>query len=74
LYERRLVGAAGGIPARVFRGVMFSSVTAGGVALRDVTPANLVVVDRNGKLLEGPAGANPSKKRFHLAVYAARPG
>ena len=74
-YERRLVGAAGGnLSARVPGRDVFI-VTAGGVALRDVTPANLVVVDRNGKLLEGPAGANPSKESgFHLAVYAARPG
>ena len=73
-YERRLVGAAGGnLSARVPGRDVFI-VTAGGVALRDVTPANLVVVDRNGKLLEGPAGSKPSKESgFHLAVYAARP-
>lgn len=73
-YERRLVGAAGGnLSVRVPERNVFI-VTASGVSLRDVTPANLVVVDQDGKLLEGPTGARPSKESaFHLAVYAARP-
>jgi L-fuculose-phosphate aldolase len=73
-YERRLVGAAGGNLSVRVPGHDVFMVTAGGVALRDVSPTNLVVVDRSGKLLEGPAGANPSKESgFHLAVYTARP-
>jgi L-fuculose-phosphate aldolase len=73
-YDRRLVGAAGGnLSARLPDNQGFL-VTASGVALRDVAPENLLVVDGDGKLLEGPPSARPSKETgFHLAVYETRP-
>lgn len=73
-YERRLVGAAGGnLSARVPGRDAFI-VTASGVSLRDVGRENLVVMDGGGKVLEGPAGAKPSKESgFHLAVFETRP-
>lgn len=73
-YDRHLVGAAGGnLSVRTSLGNAFL-VTASGVSLRDVAPENIVVVDANGKTLEGPAGLKPSKEiSFHLAVLNAKP-
>jgi ribulose-5-phosphate 4-epimerase/fuculose-1-phosphate aldolase len=73
-YDRRLVGAAGGnVSARVPGADVFL-VTASGVSLRDVVPENLVVVDGDGRVVEGPQGFKASKESsFHLAIYAARP-
>lgn len=73
-YDRRLVGAAGGnLSVRVPVEEIFL-VTASGVALRDVSPDNLVVVDKECRMLENPAGLRPSKETsFHMAVYSARP-
>ncbi len=72
-YDRHLVGAAGGnLSARVPGRDAFI-VTATGVSLRDVTRENLLAVDPQGKVLEGPEGARPSKETgFHLAVYQVR--
>jgi len=74
-YERRLVGAAGGnLSARVPGQDVFL-VTASGVALRDVEPANLVAVGLDGKKVDGPEGLRPSKETsFHLSIYRVRPG
>jgi kynurenine formamidase len=68
------VGAAGGnLSARV-PGKDAFMVTATGVSLRDVTRENLLAIDSQGMVLEGPAGAKPSKETgFHLAVYEVRP-
>lgn len=73
-YERHLVGAAcGNLSARI-PGSDAVMVTAAGVSFRDVGRGNLLVIDSQGKVLEGPAGAKPSKEiNFHLAVYEARP-
>jgi kynurenine formamidase/ribulose-5-phosphate 4-epimerase/fuculose-1-phosphate aldolase len=73
-YERHLVGAAGGnLSARISGSDAFM-VTATGVSLRDVARENLLIIDSQGKVLEGPAGAKPSKETsFHLAVYEVRP-
>jgi L-fuculose-phosphate aldolase len=73
-YDRHLVGAAGGnLSARVPAGGAFI-VTATGVSLRDVARENLLAIDAQGKVLEGPPGAKPSKETsFHLAVYEMRP-
>ena len=71
---RRLVGAAGGnLSVRIPRMNLFL-VTASGVALRDVAPENLVVMDADGKAVETPQGLKASKEvRFHLAIFADRP-
>ena len=73
-YDRHLVGAAGGnLSARVPGSDTFI-VTATGVALRDVARENLLAIDSQGKVLEGPPGVKPSKETsFHLAVYEVRP-
>ena len=73
-YERHLAGAAGGNLSVRAPGREAFIVTARGVALRDVARDNLVVIDRGGKVLEGPVDAKPSKESsFHLAVYEVRP-
>ena len=73
-YDRRLVGATGGnLSARV-PGKNFFLVTASGVALRDVCPGNIVVVDAAGDFVEGPEGLMASKEiSFHLAIYSVKP-
>ncbi len=73
-YERHLVGAAGGNLSVRVPGRDAFIMTASGVSLRDVAPHNLVVIDRRRTLLEGPAGAKPSKESgFHLAIFEERP-
>jgi len=73
-YDRRLVGAAGGNLSARIPGTEHCLVTASGVSLRDVTPENLVVVDLQGNVVEGPAGRKPSKEiGFHLAIFRNRP-
>src|SRR5579863_4141922 len=73
-YDRHLVGAAGGNLSVKIPGKDAFIVTATGVSLRDVAPANLLAIDPSGKMLESPSGAKPSKEtNFHLAVYKARP-
>ena len=73
-YDRHLVGAAGGnLSARVPGSDTFI-VTATGVALRDVARENLLAIDSQGNVLEGPPGVKPSKETsFHIAVYEVRP-
>lgn len=73
-YDRRLVGAAGGnLSARLPVKDLFL-VTARGIALRDVEPGNLLVVDIDGNIQENPAGMKPSKEAgFHFGIYGARP-
>src|ERR1035437_11034825 len=73
-YDRHLVGAAGGnLSARVPGNDTFI-VTAIGVTLRDVARENLLAIDSQGKVLEGPPGLKPSKETsFHLVVYEVRP-
>jgi L-fuculose-phosphate aldolase len=73
-YDRHLVGAAGGNLSARIPGSDAFIVTATGVSLRDVARENLLAIDSQGKVLEGPAGAKPSKETsFHLAVYEVRP-
>jgi L-fuculose-phosphate aldolase len=73
-YDRHLVGAAGGNLSARIPGRDAFIVTATGVSLRDVARENLLAIGSQGKVLEGPAGAKPSKETsFHLAVYQVRP-
>ncbi len=73
-YDRHLVGAAGGNLSARIPGTQNFMVTATGVSLRDVTLENLLAIGSEGKVLEGPDGAKPSKETsFHLAVYEERP-
>ena len=73
-YERGLVGAAGGNLSVRATGQDAFLVTASGVSLRDVSPENIVVINGEGKILDGPAGLRPSKEiGFHVAIYLERP-
>lgn len=72
--ERRLVGAAGGNLSVRIPGTNLFLVTASGVALRDVSAENLVVMDAEGNVIETPEGLKASKEaKFHLAIFTARP-
>jgi L-fuculose-phosphate aldolase len=72
-YDRHLVGAAGGNLSVRLPGRNAFLVTASGVSLRDVAPANLLVVESNGNVLENPAGLNPSKEAgFHFGIYEVK--
>lgn len=71
LYERGLVGAAGGnVSARFGSGVL---ITAGGVSLRDIRPDSVLLIDLEGRLAEDERGYKPSKEtKMHLKVYESR--
>jgi L-fuculose-phosphate aldolase len=71
LLERDLIGAAeGNLSAR--RGDGTFLVTPAGVSKGALAPADLLVVDARGAVVEG-AGRPTSELRMHLAAYAARP-
>ncbi|MHB1376076.1 MAG: class II aldolase/adducin family protein [Candidatus Humimicrobiaceae bacterium] len=71
-YERNLVGAAGGNIS--MRKDNLYLITAGGRSLRDVTAEDILVVDENGKIIEGKEGLKPSKETsLHINVYKFRP-
>ena len=71
-YERNLVGAAGGNIS--IRKEDLYLITAGGRSLRDVTAEDILVVDENGKIIEGKEGLKPSKETsLHINVYKFRP-
>ena len=71
-YERNLVGAAGGNIS--MRKENLYLITAGGISLRDVTAEDILVVDENGKIIEGKEGLKPSKETsLHINVYRFRP-
>jgi kynurenine formamidase/ribulose-5-phosphate 4-epimerase/fuculose-1-phosphate aldolase len=73
-YERVLAtGSGGNLSVRV-PGTEIVLVTASGIALRDIAPGNIVVVDVHGQVIEAPAGLKPSKEiGFHLEVFRKRP-
>jgi len=71
-YERNLVGAAGGNIS--MRKENLYLITPGGRSLRDVTAEDILVVDENGKIIEGKEGLKPSKETsLHINVYKFRP-
>lgn len=73
-YDRHLAGAAGGNLSVRLPGKDMFMVTASGVALRDVSVENLLIVDRQGVKVEGAADLRPSKElAFHMVIYEARP-
>jgi L-fuculose-phosphate aldolase len=71
VYDRSLVGAAGGnISARYEENYL---ITAGGVSLRDMSPAKVILVNRDGKVLDN-SGLRPSKETgMHIRIYMTRP-
>ncbi|MDK2799654.1 MAG: L-fuculose-phosphate aldolase [Clostridiales bacterium] len=70
-YQRGLVGAAGGNISMRYEDAFL--ITAGGISLRDITENEILLVDQNGKILEGKQGLKPSKETImHLKVYKAR--
>lgn len=71
-YQRGLVGAAGGNVSARHENLFL--ITAGGKSLRDVTEEDIIIVDKNGKIIEGQEGQKPSKETsLHIAIYKNRP-
>jgi L-fuculose-phosphate aldolase len=70
LYERGLVaGPDGNVSVRLHDGSIV--VTPSGMSKVDVTPDDLVLVDREGRVLDGKG--NPSSElRMHLRIYERR--
>ena len=73
-FRRGLVGGAGGnISVRV-PGEDRALITATGVSLGDIGPETIVLVDLEGRLLDGAPGMRPSKETgFHVCAYRLRP-
>jgi arylformamidase len=73
-YDRGLATGSGGNLSVRRPGSAVFLVTASGVALRDVDRGNIVAVDGQGHILEGPPGLKPSKEiGFHLEIFRRRP-
>jgi kynurenine formamidase/ribulose-5-phosphate 4-epimerase/fuculose-1-phosphate aldolase len=73
-YDRGLATGSGGNLSARRPGSAAFLVTASGVALRDVERGNIVAVDGDGRVLEGPVGLKPSKEiGFHLEIFRRRP-
>jgi L-fuculose-phosphate aldolase len=71
LYERGLVaGPDGNVSARLADGTIL--VTPSGMSKVDVTAEMLVVVDAEGRMVDG-SGSPSSELRMHLRIYARRP-
>lgn len=72
VYDRQLVSAAGGnVSARCGDYIL---ITASNDSLRNVTKDDLLLCDKDGKVIEGSTDLKPSKEtKFHLNIYAARP-
>lgn len=72
-FRRGLVGGAGGnISARV-PGEDRALISATGISLGDIGPETIVLVDLQGKLLDGAPGMRPSKETgFHVCAYRLR--
>jgi len=70
-YQRGLVTAAGGnVSIRCAEGIL---ITRTGVSLREVTEADLLLVNLSGDILYNPGNGKPSKETgFHLGIYQAR--
>jgi len=72
-YSRNLAGGSGGNLSVRIRGTETFIVTASGVALRDVSEENLLLVDKEGRILDGNPELKPSKEiGFHLGIYSVR--
>src|SRR3972149_5511689 len=71
--RRGVVGGAGGnISARV-PGEDRALISATGISLGDIGPETIVLVDLQGKLLDGAPGMRPSKETgFHVCAYRLR--
>ncbi|MBQ6807539.1 MAG: class II aldolase/adducin family protein [Firmicutes bacterium] len=71
-YERGLfTGTGGNISCRCPEGML---ITRSGVSLRSMEPEDILLVDGEGRLLEGAEGFRPSiETGFHAAIYRARP-
>jgi len=74
VYERGLVGAAGGNVSSRVPGTQQVLITPSGISLREVEPSQLVTLSLDGSVLSKLPGARPSKESsMHLAVYSVRP-
>lgn len=73
-FHRGLVGGAGGNISVRLPGEDQALISATGVSLGDMEPETIVLVDLDGKLLDGAPGMRPSKETgFHVTAYRLRP-
>ena len=73
-FRRGLVGGAGGNISMRVPGEQRALITATGISLGDIQPGTIVLVDLDGKLLDGAPGMRPSKETgFHVCAYRLRP-
>ena len=73
-FHRGLVGGAGGNISLRIPGKDQALISATGVSLGDMEPESVILVNLDGKLLDGGPGMRPSKETgFHVAAYRLRP-
>ncbi len=73
-FHRRLVGGTGGNLSVRIPGTDTVLVTPTGISLGDVEPAQNILVNLEGEILDSPMGLKGSKETgFHLAAYQLRP-
>jgi ribulose-5-phosphate 4-epimerase/fuculose-1-phosphate aldolase len=71
-YKKGLTSAAGGNLSVRIPGTEYMLIKATGRPFRSLRPEDIVVIDFNGKLIEG--SKEPSKEwRFHVGIYRTRP-
>jgi L-fuculose-phosphate aldolase len=71
IYEKRYVAASGGNISTRIPGTNQVIIKPTGMRLKDLTPNNILVVNLDGKLIEGKG--EPSKEiRFHIGIYKVR--
>ncbi len=73
-FRRRLVGGTGGNLSLRIPGTDTVLVTPTGISLQEVQPAENILVNLEGEIIESPNGLNGSKETgFHLAAYKLKP-
>jgi L-ribulose-5-phosphate 4-epimerase len=74
-FRRHLVGGTGGNLSIRIPGTDTVLVTPTGISLEEVAPAQNILVNLEGEILESPQDLNGSKETgFHLAAYKLKPG
>ena len=73
-FERHLISGTGGNLSIRVPGTATALVTPTAVSLNDVQPAEVILVDLEGEIIDSPLGLKPSKETgFHLVAYKLRP-
>lgn len=72
LYNKNMVSATGGNISVIVPGTHTVLIKKSGICLGDICNNNFLLIDLNGKVLEGKG--KPSKEyRFHVGIYKKRP-